>query len=721
MQECFDYIKNNQIPELAKYIVSHKLNVNEVYMDRTVLMVASSCNRLNIVNLFVEKMNADVNYINSKGYSALLCACGYNHTQVSTYLVEHNADVNVQNVKGNTPLILACLNNNTKLASTLISHGANINSKNNVGMTPLLYAIKNNNIPLTELLISSGANLNSHDNSPLIYAVKDKRIEIVNVLLEHGAKPNIRDSEDNTPIFYAIISEDLSMVMLLYKYKANINVENIHKETPIMYSIYIKNHNICTFLIDHNAELDGKNSRGENVIDIVKQIGFSVSSIIEEQNIMNENLKNVCGEHIKIKKDIRELPVMIRKQYPLKQQFKEKIEELKRVYEQKRLELHDATRQSKLQTLYDNDVTRIQRLYEEDKRHVQQMYEDRQDNLRERLKRNIHEFEILLAKGANVLVRCINEKYTHLYNIISNELFDLLEIFLKKYNINIQDTYGCTTLFYVSSFNNIKYVERLLNKGADAFIQNYYGSTAISEAYIKKHYDVVRHILSYPHEPKDPLEKTPRTVLRDLSRKISVEKDNIMIYDIMAMEERPISYYISEKPGTMGECVYESSDFGDTLIFIIYRETTNQFFGFTAYSSQFTEFDLKNIFVACNETLRGGAPLMSQINFDSMYCKYTFGGTTVGLPLLVVNQIVNSYKTTYNVKPLYVFVERKDGVVYDTTASLHTVRITQQPSVIEDYANKNIFGQNINLVSSTHCGPGTTQLIYNGVYTYEYK
>jgi ankyrin repeat protein len=108
-----------------------------------------------------------------------------------------------------------------------------------MGLTPLVAAITEGNQKMVELLLKGGADPNTrdeHEGAPLILAVSEKRCEvrrgIVHVLLESGADPNVTDFDGRPPLFTAVACEDSSLVQMLLDKGADLNATDNEGGTP---------------------------------------------------------------------------------------------------------------------------------------------------------------------------------------------------------------------------------------------------------------------------------------------------------------------------------------------------------------------------------------------------------------------------------------------------------------------------------------------------------
>lgn len=95
--------------------------------DTGLTLLATACqkDKLNIVELLLEKYKANVELKSSNGEAPIYAAIASGNEKMVKLLIDHNADVNSFDTTGKTPLIFACTEgelNIIKLVSQLISY-----------------------------------------------------------------------------------------------------------------------------------------------------------------------------------------------------------------------------------------------------------------------------------------------------------------------------------------------------------------------------------------------------------------------------------------------------------------------------------------------------------------------------------------------------------------------------------------------------------------------
>lgn len=109
------------------------------------------------------RSNADVNSIDSNGWTALHHAAYLGDYKSSKQLLEMNANINAFSNQFKTPLHFAALNNHPMVCQLLITNGADIEAMDEKKCTPLHLACKKGSQDCLELLLSNGANIMAQD------------------------------------------------------------------------------------------------------------------------------------------------------------------------------------------------------------------------------------------------------------------------------------------------------------------------------------------------------------------------------------------------------------------------------------------------------------------------------------------------------------------------------------------------------------------------------
>ncbi len=161
-----------------------------------------------IVYYLVEKKHP-VNTRDKQGNTPLHIAAFQNYKEAGEILLANHADIFYTNVKGESPLKIAAFMGGGREEWIINSH--TINSKDGAGNTPLHLAAEWQTIPMVLYLLDKGANINAqnaNNETPLFNAVKSDGVETIRTLLGAGggikADINARDFLGNSVLHATI-------------------------------------------------------------------------------------------------------------------------------------------------------------------------------------------------------------------------------------------------------------------------------------------------------------------------------------------------------------------------------------------------------------------------------------------------------------------------------------------------------------------------------------
>jgi ankyrin repeat protein len=194
---------------------------------------AAMSNQLPVVEYFVAS-GVDVNLVDSRGRSLLICAARRGADAVVGFLVKQGAKLQLAPSENSyewevSPLHAAAAGGHLKTMRILLDHGIEVDfSEGIAGESPLCIAAKENQLDAIRLLVERGANLNgaAEGSNPLCEAISRHRFEACRLLLELGASPNGAEGNPNTnqgtyPLASAVSYRQPEIFELLLKHGAD--------------------------------------------------------------------------------------------------------------------------------------------------------------------------------------------------------------------------------------------------------------------------------------------------------------------------------------------------------------------------------------------------------------------------------------------------------------------------------------------------------------------
>mmetsp|Transcript_46455 Transcript_46455/g.92008 ORF Transcript_46455/g.92008 Transcript_46455/m.92008 type:complete len:169 (-) Transcript_46455:264-770(-) len=140
-QKLFDaVIRNDEVDTMNLLIETPSPDVNFALNDKTSLMAAAELGFTNIIAILVKEGNANINFSNAHGKTALHWACGAGKTEIVKQLLAFGADVNLPDKVGRNALMYASVWGFRDIVDLLIQSGADMYVVDNDGFTPMSVA-----------------------------------------------------------------------------------------------------------------------------------------------------------------------------------------------------------------------------------------------------------------------------------------------------------------------------------------------------------------------------------------------------------------------------------------------------------------------------------------------------------------------------------------------------------------------------------------------------
>ncbi|MFH1493508.1 MAG: ankyrin repeat domain-containing protein [Pseudomonadota bacterium] len=236
----------------------------------TVLYIAAQLGHNNICQQLLKK-RANIDAMNSVGYTPLMAAIKSGHEDVAILLLKAGANPDpevvatddIGDIVSFTPLTLAATNEITGIVGELLKRKVNVNKPSGDGWTALKYAAKEGNAEIVKMLLKAGAAVDIADDegwTPLMGAASEGHNEIVKLLLKAGANPNLQrnsddeDEDGRTALMDAAFAGHIEVVAELLKCKANPNVQMTNGRSALLPAIAGRHPQVVDALLRAGAD-----------------------------------------------------------------------------------------------------------------------------------------------------------------------------------------------------------------------------------------------------------------------------------------------------------------------------------------------------------------------------------------------------------------------------------------------------------------------------------
>jgi ankyrin repeat protein len=255
---------------LARHLISKRPQDLQVKDEQgcTPLHIAVLAGRVEVSKLLL-RHSIDFDIRDIEGYSILHMAAWKGRSEVAQMILEYDSAmkvlVNTRNKNGQTPLHIASEYDQTSVVAILLKSGADVDSQDNHKMTPLLCASGSFGIgEAAQLLLEHGASFhvrNENDQTPLHLASKHNHPGVVTSLLEIGADVDAQDSNNMTPLLCALEPPGSDeAAQLLLEHGASLHVRNENGQTPLHLASENDHPGVVASLLKIGADVDVQDS-----------------------------------------------------------------------------------------------------------------------------------------------------------------------------------------------------------------------------------------------------------------------------------------------------------------------------------------------------------------------------------------------------------------------------------------------------------------------------
>jgi ankyrin repeat protein len=155
----------------------------------------------------------------------------------------------------------AAMRGDKEAVRNLIKQAADVNAAQGDGSTALHWAALKGDAEMAQMLIYAGANVRAATRiggyTPLFMAAKSGAASVIDLLLKAGSEANLKGSDGLTPLMMAAISGNRESARLLIEHGAEVNAkESEHGQTSLMFAAAFDRPEVIAELAKHGADLD---------------------------------------------------------------------------------------------------------------------------------------------------------------------------------------------------------------------------------------------------------------------------------------------------------------------------------------------------------------------------------------------------------------------------------------------------------------------------------
>ncbi len=204
----------------------------------------------------------------SMGNTALHIAIAKNSSlDQITFLIDMGIDVNARNRNGHSALYLAVQDNNRSIGEKLLSSGADVFSTDSENSSPLRLALTwgadvEDWVLTSEVIIAQ----DGAGNTPLHYASEWNLNESLISLLEKGSDPNSQNNNGESPIYNAVKADNIDGMRILLESGTDRNLRNYLGDTVVHYSVRWNAQDAARLAVENGYDVNAKNLSGKTAL-----------------------------------------------------------------------------------------------------------------------------------------------------------------------------------------------------------------------------------------------------------------------------------------------------------------------------------------------------------------------------------------------------------------------------------------------------------------------
>ena len=225
--------------------------------------------------------SAEINEV-ERGWTALGYASWHGHVDVVEVLLDAGADVDKIESEGYSPLHDACVCGEAKIVKLLLAKSAKVNVRNDGGQTPLHLAIGKKNEEIVNLLLEAKAEMNIGDisgSTALHAAGSAGSYEIMQLLLNYLKSRQVKTSErlvwinicdqyGQTPLHRVVSQGSAKTFQLLLDAGSDVTVRYQNGRTVLHEAASTGHESIVKILLDLNVDVSTRDGSGDTPLHI---------------------------------------------------------------------------------------------------------------------------------------------------------------------------------------------------------------------------------------------------------------------------------------------------------------------------------------------------------------------------------------------------------------------------------------------------------------------
>lgn len=216
---------------------------------------------------YIYSLNTEINTRNRNGDSPLSVAVQRNVQRAGEFLLSKGADIFSPNNNNYSPLRIVLESTSNRYDWFLNSQV--IQQKDGSGNTPLHYAADWKLPPAIEVLTEKGADpnpQNANGETPLFNGIKVNDTTVIATLINKGARYDSRDYLGNTVMHTCVRWDSLAAMKQLIDLGADLNQPNIAGKTPLAEAVRANKVDATTMLLENGADVNATDKIGRNIL-----------------------------------------------------------------------------------------------------------------------------------------------------------------------------------------------------------------------------------------------------------------------------------------------------------------------------------------------------------------------------------------------------------------------------------------------------------------------